>query len=67
MSARVRDRGNLTWRICLLAHGAKNLRETNVELREEIPKTSRENLTNICFAGLHERAILPEVTGRCAI
>jgi hypothetical protein len=37
----------------------------NVELREENPKTSQENLINICFAGLHERAILPEATGRC--
>ena len=45
--------------------GKKNLRETNVELREENPKTSQENLINICFAGLHERAILPEATGRC--
>ena len=30
--------------------GAKNLRETSVELREENPKTSQENLINICFA-----------------
>ena len=47
--------------------GTKNLRETNVELREEnprLPKTSQENIIGI-FAGLHERAILPEATGRC--
>ena len=42
----------------------ENLRETNVELREENPKTSQENLV-IIFAGLHERAILLEATGRC--
>ncbi len=30
--------------------GTKNLRETNVELREENPKTSQENLINI-FCG----------------
>ena len=44
--------------------GTKNLRETNVELREENLKTSPENLI-ITFAGLLERAILPEATGRC--
>ena len=43
---------------------AENLRETNVELREENPKTSPENLI-ITSAGLLERAILPEATGRC--
>jgi hypothetical protein len=44
--------------------GTKNLRETNVELREENPKTSQENNSSTFFAGLHERAILPEATGR---
>ena len=43
--------------------GTKSLRETNVELREENLKTSPENLI-ITFAGLLERAILPEATGR---
>ena len=30
--------------------GTKNLRETNIELREENPKTSQENLINFCGA-----------------
>ena len=33
----------------------------HVERREDNPKTSQKNLIN--FAGLHERAILPEATG----
>ena len=36
-----------------------------LQLHEQNSKTSQENLTITCFAGLHERAILPEATGRC--
>ena len=36
-----------------------------VDQREENPKTSQEKTSSTFFAGLHERAILPEATGRC--
>ena len=55
----------------VLAQITNNLRETNVELREENPKTVKKTPSEFLRGStlLHERAIaiLPEATGRCTI
>jgi hypothetical protein len=46
--------------------GTKNLRETNVELREENPKTSQENNSSTFLRGSMSALSFPKLPGeRC--